>query len=83
VGSFGTVALKDVWSMLEQCAPGHTRKQTPHNWRITYRGQVYPSFPLGPHGKRVNPPIEIGHIKKMARMLGILDCAKSVLPQLG
>jgi len=65
--------------MLDECAPGHQRKATTHNWRITYNGKTYPSFPLGPHGKRENPDIEIGHIKKMARALGIYDCARNHL----
>lgn len=82
MGSSGTVALKDIWKMLAVCAPGYSAKATEHHWRVAYSGRLYPALPLGPHGKRDNPPIQIGHIKKMARTLGILDCAKRQLPQL-
>lgn len=79
MGSNGTIPLKKIWSMLDVCAPGHVRKETTHYWRITYEGRVYPNFPLGPHGRRKNPRIEVGHIKKMANHLGIRDCASRIL----
>lgn len=74
--------------MLEECAPGHVRKETTHYWRVTYQGETYPSLPRGRHGpslprgrhgKRANPSIEVGHIRQMTRQLGILDCAKEQL----
>ena len=68
--------------MLEHCAPGHTKKATDHHWRIAYDQKLYPAFPLGPHGARKNPEIQVGHVRKMARFLGILACAKQQLPQL-
>ncbi len=68
--------------MLEHCAPGYTSKPYTHNWAITFGSRVYPSLPRGAHGKRTNSEIEVGHVKKMARYLKILDCAKEFLPQL-
>lgn len=66
--------------MLDECAPGHTRVRRPHNWVIRYQGQVYPSLPTGQHGKRPDTaPIEVGHIRKMARHLGITECCQRVL----
>ncbi len=82
MGSTGTVGLKTVWAMLGHCAPGYTVKQTKHYWQITYAGRTYPSFPLGKHGKRENPPIQVGHVKRMVRYFSILDCAKGVIEQL-
>jgi len=82
VGSSGTVALADVWAMLEHCAPGYWKKSTDHHWRIGFDERLYPSLPLGAHGTRKNPEIQIGHVRKMARFLGILECAKQQLPQL-
>jgi len=82
MSSFGTVPLNDIWAMLDHCAPGHTRKQRQHNWAITWKGKTYPRLPLGPHGKRQNPGIQVGHVKNMARFFGILECAKGQLPQL-
>ncbi len=76
---FGRVPLNDVWSMLDACAPGHQRRERTHNWWILYGDRDYPQFPKGEHGARKNPEIEIGHIKKMARHLGILECAKQVI----
>jgi hypothetical protein len=60
--------------MLEKCLPGHQRKTTDHYYRITHQGKVYPSFPKGDHGK-ANPPIESGHVKRLARFFDIYDCA--------
>ena len=37
--------------MLDECAPGHTRKATKHNMRIMYAGKTHYRFPLGGHGK--------------------------------
>lgn len=82
MSSSGTIPLKDVWAMLNACAPGWTARQGQHNWIVTYNGKTFYRLPLGPHGKRVNPSIEIGHIKQMVRLLGIEDCAKKHIEQL-
>lgn len=75
MSSSGTVSLKDIWAMLDACAPGHKRKARKHNWLITYGALAYPSLPLGPHGKRTDPDIQLGHVRNMVRMLKIEDCA--------
>lgn len=82
MSSFGTIPLDEIWAMLNACAPGHKRKERQHNWLITYQGRSFPRLPRGPHGKRHNPPIEIGHVKTMVRHLGIEECAKQHLAQL-
>lgn len=58
--------------MLKECAPGHQTDETDHFWRIRHDAQTYPSLPK----KRT---IDVGHVRKMARHLGILECAKRVL----
>ena len=73
--------------MLDHCAPGHTRKAREHNYLVTYKGVSYPSLPLGKHGRRDNPDIQAGHVKKMVRFLGLdskrdIDCVNRMLPQL-
>lgn len=68
--------------MLEECAPGYSKKSTNHSWQVSYNGYTYPTLPLGGHGKRHNPGIQVGHVKKMARFLGILECARDQLSQL-
>lgn len=70
--------------MLNHCAPGHTRKLSTHNWCITYKGNRYPSLPVGEHGARKPSTvrIQIGHVRQMCRVLGILECAKGVIPNL-
>lgn len=80
--SFGTIKLKDIWAMLDHCAPGYTRTKTEHHWRVAANGKQYPSLPLGSHGRRENPEIQIGHIRKLIRHLGILECARGQLPAL-
>jgi hypothetical protein len=37
------------------------------------------ALPLGPHGRRVNPEIETGYVRSLARHLGIEECARSHL----
>lgn len=73
------VKLDDVWLMLDECAPGHTRKASQEFWCISYKGKSVRSLPRGPHGHRRNPAIETGHIRHMARHLGIFDCASKHL----
>lgn len=82
MGSFGTIALQAIWTMLENCAPGHAREPKTHYWVIRFGDKTYPTFPLGPHGKRNNPEIQVGHVRRMARFFGILECAKDQLAQL-
>lgn len=67
--------LKDIWAMLDVCAPGHQRRQTDHAWRVTFNGRTYATLPLGPHGRRENPDIETGHVRAMVRHLQIAGCA--------
>jgi hypothetical protein len=74
------IALKAVWEMLMKCAIGYNRRATKHYWRVTYEGKTYATLPLGEHGRRTNPQIEAGHIRKMLRHLGIEECARSQLP---
>lgn len=68
--------------MLDKCAPGYSRQQCLHNWQVSFNGRTYYRLPLGRHGKRDNPEIEIGHVKNMIRHFEIGDCAKRELPQL-
>lgn len=80
--SSGLVPLKAIRKMLDACAPGARIVAKKHrNW-VLYKGLTFRGLPLGEHGRRENPEIEIGHVKTMARHLGILDCARRLLPQL-
>jgi len=58
--------------MLEKCAPGYRIELKTHFRFVYLNAIVFPTLP-----KHDN--IEVGHIKKMARTLGILDCAKGFL----
>jgi hypothetical protein len=65
--------------MLDQCSPGHTRKLLKHTWCVMWNGKTYPSLPKGEHGAG-DPDIEIGHVKRMIRALGIdIDCARQLI----
>lgn len=73
--------------MLDRCAPGYTRKLREHNYVVYFQNRSFPSLPLGPHGKRENPAIQIGKIKQMVRQLGLdkeqfIECVRRQLPQL-
>lgn len=78
MGSFGQVPLKDVWAVLAECLPGHTITLKTHPYWIAHNNRLYASFPKGAHGKS-NPPIDVGHVKRMARYFDILDCARREL----
>jgi len=72
----GLVTFKALREMLDACAPGARIVPKEHrNW-VLYNGLTFRGLPLGEHGHRKNPEIQVGHIRKMARHLGILDCAK-------
>lgn len=79
MGSFGQVSLKTVWAMLDDCAPGHTRQLHTHHYCIRYNGHTYPTFPKGEHGK-ADPPVQLGHVKRMVRLFDIYECAKKHVP---
>jgi hypothetical protein len=60
----------NVLRMLEKCAPGSTVRLANHSRVITFNRKVYPSLPKF-------DDIEVGHIRKMVRFLGIdKECAK-------
>jgi hypothetical protein len=80
--SSGTIKLVAVFEMLDTCAPGHVRLRTDHYWRISYEGKTYPTLPRGAHGAMGNKEIERGHVKRLVRFFGLMDCARRVLPQL-
>lgn len=79
--STGLVSLDAIKALLADCAPGAViEEKTHHNW-VHYNRQTYRGLPRGPHGARKNPGIQVGHVRRMARFLGILDCAKKHLPR--
>jgi hypothetical protein len=81
MGGGGVVKLSLVWAMLDHCigATNYTRRESAHHWRVTRTsdGRLFPRLPLGPHGKRTDPEIEKGHVRKMARFFLIEDCAEN------
>ena len=77
--SKGTARLKEIFKMLDECAPGHEKKQADHYWHIKYNGKHYKDFPKGEHGPK-NPEIQIGHIRKLIRHFSIEDCTRKFLP---
>jgi hypothetical protein len=79
--SFGQIKLATVWKMLKKCAPGHARIELGHHWRIDFGDRSYPAFPLGKRRSKT-PEVQLGHVRKMVRHLGIEECAKAVLRQL-
>ena len=64
-----SVSFADIERMLKKCAPGHTITRTTHGRKIHFNNLLFRDLP------KFND-IEIGHVRKMARHLGILACAK-------
>lgn len=84
MGSRSLVLLKLVREMLSMCAPGHRIMEKTHYYRVEYGGRTYATLPKGAHsdrGKRAGQAeIEVGHVRKMIRHLGIdEECAKRVI----
>lgn len=63
------ISQRDVRAMLEACAPGHRIELKTHNFFVYHNNLTYPSLPK-------YQEVESGHVKKMARALGIFACAK-------
>lgn len=61
--------------MLDKCAPGWKQNLTDHQYQITWGVYFYPSFPK-------YDKIDVGHVRKMCRILHIVECAKKEIPQL-
>lgn len=80
--STGQVSLKKIKEMLEACAPGARLVPKEHRMWVLYKSLTWRGLPLGEHGTRKNPEIEIGHVRRMARHLGILECAKREIESL-
>ena len=64
-----SASFADIQRMLAACAPDHNIRRTTHGYRVTYGGKVFRDLPKFDN-------IELGHIRKMARHLGIYECAK-------
>jgi len=61
----------DIKRMLDNCAPGHSIRLATHSRVVTYSNKVYRTLPKF-------DKIELGHIRKMVRYLGIsVQCADS------
>jgi hypothetical protein len=80
--SKGQIAFKAILKMLEECAPGFSMMPRTHNFVVTYRDRTYHRLPRGPHGKRKNFPVQMGHVRNLVRTLEIHECAQRVLEQL-
>jgi hypothetical protein len=74
------VNLDEVWAALDECAKGWTAKPSKEHWRVFFKGKTFHRLPLGKHGKRVNPEVETGHVRTMARLFEIEECFRRVLP---
>ena len=63
------ISHKEVLAMLAECAPDHRVELKTHNYFVYFNNLTYPSLPK-------YDEVEAGHVKKMARTLGIYECAK-------
>jgi len=77
----GQLKHKQVWKMLDKCAPGWTKIEHDHDWRIDYNGLTFWNFPLG-NRKMKTKEVQIHWVRKLAKTLKIEKCAKRALPQI-
>lgn len=67
-----SVSFADVCRMLDHCAPGSEVTLRTHFRFVKYNSLVFPTLPK-------HDMIELGHIRKMCRSLGIYKCAMEFL----
>ena len=73
------IALRIVWSMRAECAPGHAVEEKLHHYWVRYQGKTYRALPIGRRGAR-RPMVQAFHVRKMVTHLGIdRDCADRYL----
>ena len=70
------VVFRKVVAVLEKCAPGYKLKRLPHFIAVLYDNKTA-YLPKGGHGRTGNHQIEVGHVRKMARTLGIVECVQA------
>jgi hypothetical protein len=79
----GQTTLSDVFALLDECAPGHTRNKgkRSHKWTIYYNGKTFWELPKGDHDSK-----EQVHLLKVAKMIRALEvnpeCAVRKIPAL-
>lgn len=79
----GTVLLRDVFDLLDSCAPGYSVQEKDHRIRVHYRQKKVYRLPTGAHGKRERrAEIEVGYVVDMVLLFGIRDCAERTMPAL-
>lgn len=75
------IPLETIKRMLDVCTPGYRWKVGTHRIAVILPdGRSYRGLPTGT--KKSKGLIEAGHIRKLARYLGILECAKKQIPAL-
>lgn len=77
--SKGQIHLREIRRMLRECAPGHVWDEKDHRIKVTHGDKIYWKLPTG-HGS--GGQIQRPHVKKLAQVLEILDCAKREIPSL-
>lgn len=76
------IALSAVLAMLDECAPGHSKRPTNHGIMVKWNGESY-RLPKGRHGRRETADIGTSQVRTMVRQLDIpKDCADRMLPPL-
>jgi hypothetical protein len=64
-----TSPWSELQKALDKCAPGWKWRLATHSRVITFNDKTYRSLPKF-------DKIELGHLRKLARYLGILECLK-------
>ena len=66
--------------MLNKCAPDHRWEENDHYFQVFLGEKSYRTLPKGPHGGKGE--IQRPWVRKLARHLEIVECAKLELPSL-
>ncbi len=72
--------LGTVWKILDECAPGYSKKASSEYWRIRWNTLTYSRLPVGPHGSKSDrTQVFTGHVRALVRHFGIEECAAPYL----
>ena len=60
----GLVKLSEIRALLAACAPGATIQTNLHHHWVHFKEKTFRRLPLGKHGARIDPEIEIGYVRQ-------------------
>lgn len=74
------VKLSEIEKMLAECAPGYKWVEKDHRIHVSLGKKAFRNLPTAVKASKGH--VECGWVRKLARALGIVDCANEKIPAL-